>query len=44
MALVRDVSLGVYVSADIVHAAVLVAFAVVMWRLAIWRMEAGLID
>ena len=44
VALVRDVSLGVYVSADIIHAAVLVAFAVVMWRLAIWRMEAGLID
>jgi lipooligosaccharide transport system permease protein len=44
VALVRDVSLGVYVSEDLVHAGVLVGFAVVMWRLAIWRMEAGLID
>jgi lipooligosaccharide transport system permease protein len=44
VALVRDVSLGVFVSADLVHAGVLVGFALVMWRLAIWRMQAGLID
>ena len=44
VALVRDVSLSVYVSADVVHLAVLVAFAIVMWRLAIWRLEARLID
>jgi lipooligosaccharide transport system permease protein len=44
VALVRDVSLDLYSSADLVHAAVLVAFALAMWRLAIWRMEAGLID
>ena len=41
---VRDVSLAQYDSADLVHTAVLVAFAVAMWRLAIWRMQAGLID
>jgi lipooligosaccharide transport system permease protein len=44
VALVRDVSLDTFVSADLVHTAVLVGFAVAMWRLAIWRMEAGLID
>jgi lipooligosaccharide transport system permease protein len=44
VALVRDVSLAVYSSADLVHAAVLVGFALAMWRLAIWRMQAGLID
>jgi lipooligosaccharide transport system permease protein len=44
VALVRDVSLSVYSSADVVHAVVLVGFALVMWRLAIWRMQAGLID
>jgi lipooligosaccharide transport system permease protein len=44
VALVRDVSLGTFVSDDFVHTGVLVGFAVVMWRLAIWRMQAGLID
>jgi lipooligosaccharide transport system permease protein len=44
VALVRDVSLSVYSSADVVHAVVLVGFALAMWRLAIWRMQAGLID
>ena len=44
VALVRDVSLGIFVSADLIHAAVLISFALVMWRLAIWRMQAGLID
>jgi lipooligosaccharide transport system permease protein len=44
VALVRDVSLGIFVSADLVHAGVLIGFALVMWRLAIWRMQAGLID
>jgi hypothetical protein len=34
----------VYSSADVVHAVVLVGFALAMWRLAIWRMQAGLID
>jgi ABC-type uncharacterized transport system ATPase subunit len=42
--LVRDVSLGTFVAADLVHAAVLVSFALVMWRLAIWRLERRLID
>jgi len=44
VALVRDVSLAIYDSADLVHAAVLVGFGVAMWRLAVWRMQAGLID
>jgi hypothetical protein len=38
------VSLGTFVSADPIHAGVLVGFALVMWRLAISRMQAGLID
>ena len=44
VALVRDVSLSIYSSADLVHLAVLVAFALLMWRLAIWRLQARLID
>ncbi len=44
VALVRDVSLSTYSSADLVHTAVLLAFAVLMWRLAIWRLEKRLID
>jgi lipooligosaccharide transport system permease protein len=44
VALVRDVSLSAYDSADFVHLAVLLAFAVIMWRLAIWRLQARLID
>ena len=42
--LVRDVSLSIYDSADLVHLAVLVAFALLMWRLAIWQLQARLID
>jgi lipooligosaccharide transport system permease protein len=42
--LVRDASLGNLGSADLVHAAVLIAFALVMWRLAIWRLGKRLID
>ncbi|MGZ4171200.1 MAG: ABC transporter permease, partial [Solirubrobacteraceae bacterium] len=44
VALVRDVSLGTYNPADWVHLAVLVAFALLMWRLAIWRLQSRLID
>lgn len=42
--LVRDASLGFLGPADLGHAAVLIAFALVMWRLAIWRLERRLID
>ncbi|HEX4838086.1 MAG TPA: ABC transporter permease [Solirubrobacteraceae bacterium] len=42
--LVRDASLGGLGSADLGHAAVLIAFALVMWRLAIWRIGKRLID
>jgi lipooligosaccharide transport system permease protein len=44
VALVRDVSLDAFKAADLAHAGVLLAFAVLMWRLAIWRLEARLID
>jgi lipooligosaccharide transport system permease protein len=44
VALVRDVSLGTFATADLAHAAVLLAFALAMWRLAIWRLERRLID
>jgi lipooligosaccharide transport system permease protein len=44
VALVRDVSLNTMVTTDFLHAAVLLVFAVVMWRLAVWRLEARLID
>jgi lipooligosaccharide transport system permease protein len=44
VALVRDVSLNTMVTADLLHAAVLIVFAGVMWRLAIWRLESRLID
>lgn len=44
VALVRDVSLNTIVTADLLHTAVLVVFAVVMWRLAVWRLESRLID
>jgi lipooligosaccharide transport system permease protein len=44
VALVRDVSLDTMVSADLLHTGVLLVFAVLMWRLAIWRLEARLID
>lgn len=42
--LVRDASLGTLHVADLGHAAVLVAFAVAMWRIAIWRLGKRLID
>jgi lipooligosaccharide transport system permease protein len=42
--LVRDASLGGLGSADLGHAAVLIAFALVMWRLAIWQLGRRLID
>ena len=44
VAVVRDVSLGTYAGADIIHVLVLIAFALVMWRLAIWRLQSRLID
>jgi lipooligosaccharide transport system permease protein len=42
--LVRDASLGGLGTADLGHAAVLIAFAVLMWRVAIWRLGKRLID
>jgi lipooligosaccharide transport system permease protein len=42
--LVRDFSLGTVGPWDIISAAVLIAFAFIMWRLAIWRLESRLID
>jgi lipooligosaccharide transport system permease protein len=42
--LVRDASLGRLGPADLVHAAVLVAFALLMWRLAISQLGRRLID
>ncbi len=42
--LVRDASLNALGVADLGHAAVLIAFAVLMWRLAIWRLGKRLID
>ncbi len=44
VALVRDVSLGLYSPADFGHVAWLLGFALIMWRLAVWRLEARLID
>ncbi len=44
VALVRDVSLNTMVTADLLHTAVLVVFAVLTWRLAVWRLESRLID
>ncbi len=41
--LVRHASFGWHAQADLVHVAVLVAFGLVMWRLAIWRSTARLI-
>ena len=42
--LVRDASLGSLQLADLGHAAVLLGFALLMWRLAIWRLTDRLID
>jgi lipooligosaccharide transport system permease protein len=42
--LVRDASLGGLQAADLVHAGVLLAFALLMWRLAIWQLSKRLID
>ena len=42
--LVRHCAFGLRPGADLVHLAVLVAFAVVVWRLAVWRTRAQLID
>jgi lipooligosaccharide transport system permease protein len=42
--LVRDASLGGLGTADLGHAAVLIGFAAVMWRIAIWRLGKRLID
>jgi lipooligosaccharide transport system permease protein len=42
--LVRDASLGHVELADLGHAAVLIVFAVAMWRIAIWRLGKRLID
>ncbi len=42
--LVRDASLGHLGPADLAHAGVLIAFALLMWRLAIWRLGKRLID
>jgi lipooligosaccharide transport system permease protein len=42
--LVRDASLGTLKLADLGHAGVLLLFAVLMWRLAIWRLGKRLID
>ena len=42
--LVRDAALGHYGWADLIHVWVLVTFALVMWRIAVWQMEKRLID
>src|ERR1700752_4616228 len=42
--LVRDASFGLFKLADLGHAAVLIAFALVMWPLAISRLVKRLID
>jgi lipooligosaccharide transport system permease protein len=42
--LVRDASLGGLGTVDLGHAAVLLAFAVLMWRLAIWQLGKRLIE
>jgi lipooligosaccharide transport system permease protein len=42
--LVRDATLGHLVAADLGHAAVLLGFAVLMWRLAVWALGKRLID
>ncbi len=42
--LVRDASLGGLGVADLGHAAVLIGFALVMWRIAVWQLGKRLID
>ena len=42
--LVRDASLGSLQVADLGHAAFLIAFAIIMWRLAVWQLGRRLID
>jgi lipooligosaccharide transport system permease protein len=42
--LVRDAAFGWHLQADLIHFGVLLTFAVVMWRIAIWRMTIRLID
>jgi len=44
VALVRDAALGHYSWADMTHVAVLLSFALVMWRIAVWQMQTRLID
>ncbi len=44
VAFVRDVSLNTIGSGDLVHAAVLIIFALVMWRMAIWQLQKRLIN
>lgn len=43
--LIRDLAvLGVHPGADLIHLGALAAFALLMWRLAIWRLRLRLID
>jgi lipooligosaccharide transport system permease protein len=44
VALVRDVCFQTIGPVDLVHSAVLLAFALLMWRLAVWRLGLRLID
>ena len=44
VALVRDAALGHYSWADMTHVTVLLSFALVMWRIAVWQMQTRLID
>jgi lipooligosaccharide transport system permease protein len=44
VSLVRDASFGIYAPRDLISLAVLLVFAFLMWRLAIWRLEKRLID
>jgi lipooligosaccharide transport system permease protein len=42
--LVRDAVVEGLEPVDLVHAGAIIAFALVMWRLAVWRQEKRLID
>jgi len=44
VALVRDVSLNTWSTADLGHVAWIAGFALVMWRLAVWQLRLRLID